>query len=1000
MKKHILGLSVLFALTACGGGGSNNNTSPIPSKMLSGTAAAGAAIIGQVTVKGSSGNSISTEIDADGSYSVDVSTLTAPYMLRAEGRVGGKSYTLHSFAEAADVGGTVNITPFTDLIIANAASELASTYFENGNFSSLTTEEIAAQETALQQKLTNVFNALGISSTVDLLRTAFSVDHSGLDAALDIIRIETNTSTSIATITNFIDQQSIEDSIVDPSDNDEVLITSEGLSDAQQDLLAMANKVSALSALFATSLPSVNQLSSLFAEDTLSGDQGKSQLLTDISTDPSLIGLRFSNVTYEDYDQESGTSVVQFILTNKGFTDPEPIRWYMAKNEGTWQFRGDQEIADIYANFLCHYNTAYNTPGCGITIGVDDNDFSNTIGSEGSPIASAKLSVVSNGVVITGSEVYLGFPEDGSAGELKVYDEDFSDDFISFGNAWSQVPAAVFEAGSIIQIELFTEELDVSSAQNPQIALNAMPVQTVTRTVVAEPIANPSVSLFPSASSATVEALSQYSDGDLDVEWSIPTGMAINEIWLSVSQGGDDLTISNRNLSGMTGTNTLTLDTGSLNTSESDFFKELRIYGKNSSGQEFLVSYEYEGVDESSDYSIELTDTVATSVVTDSRCASYNKTAGFEYSFSGTVMTRVGSDDIDTDSSSCITGSTETQTFTMATLTRDFDIPFNCEFYPICSLEDFNKTLTDTSEEQTTTATYTHIPGSNIITYTVNYQPENFNITEVITLGEGVNSNGGFSSLTAGTYSSQSAGDELPTIFVLNEDGTGTWSYGEDETGSITWSLDSNAFLVFVFTDTSETETLSLTLGTVSSGTVSTVFSNEPSADRNWQKIEDLTITVQWTTTITAYTQGDFIEASGASMQCDLYEAYQVGDQETFTQIWTRSGNVITHEDISADEFSESDIFTTTINLNTSTIDFSFDENDVDPTGQVGDIFNFVVNSTGTLSWNDTTERFEGSTHEIRTLSWNIDGQTSVCDESVSHIITITDGNINSFLGL
>lgn len=998
MKKHILGMSVLFALTACGGGGGSSTNSSPAAAMLSGTAAAGAAIIGQVTVKGSSGNSISTVIDADGSYSVDVSTLVAPYMLRAEGSVGGKSYTLHSFAEAADIGGTVNITPFTDLIIANAASELASTYFDNGNFSSLTTEEIAAQETALQQKLSNVFNALGISSAVDLLRTSFRADHSGLDAALDIIRIETSTSTNVATITNFIDQQSIEDSIVDPSDNDEVLVANSGLSEAQQDLYAMANKVTTLSSLFANNLPSVNQLSALFAEDTLNNDQGKSQFLTDISTDPSLIDLTFSNVTYEEYDQDSGTSIVQFIVTRNGYTELEPIRWYMVKNEGVWQFRGDQEIADIYVNFLCHYNPSYGTPGCGVTIGVDDNDFSNTLGSEGTPIASAKLSVVSNGDPVGGSEIYLGLPEGHSAGELKVYDEDYNDDFISFGNKWSEIPASVFEAGSEMQIELFTEALDISSSQNPQIESSATPVQTVTRKIIAAPVSSPSISLFSITGSASIDDLATFSNGDIDISWTTPNGMTIDEVWFSARQGDDVVVVSDSNLSGQTGTKTLTLDTDFLDTNASDFVKELRIYSKNTSGQEFLTSYDYEGVDETSDYSIDLTDIVATSVATDSRCSSYSGEAGFTYTFTETVMTRTGTDDIDNGSSACTTGTAETQTFTMSTLTRDFDLPFNCEFYPICTLADFNKTLTGTSEEQTTIATYSHVAGSNIINYTVNYQPENFSVSEVITLGgEDVGANGGFSNLSSGTYSSQNEGDELATIFVLNEDGTGTWSYGEDETGPISWNVDSDSYLVLVFTDTSETETLTLTSGTILSGTVSTVFSNEPNSSGDWQKIDNSSITVQWTTTITSYSQGDLITSTDSTMQCDLFSDKQVGDQETFTQTWSRSGNVITVEE-SIDGDPES--WTFPFNENELEIDLSFVDNEVDPTGELNDIFNNLVNGTGSLSWNAENAQFEGVSREIMTLSWSLDGRTSTCDESVSHIVTITDGNISSFLGL
>ena len=134
LPAAILGLSILA--TGCGGGG-GSSTPVAPPDMLSGTAAAGAAIIGQVTVKGSAGNTTSTLIEANGNYNVDVSGLTAPYILRAEGTVGGKAYTLHSYAEEADIGATVNITPFTDLIVSNAAGQIASAFYDSGNFTEL-----------------------------------------------------------------------------------------------------------------------------------------------------------------------------------------------------------------------------------------------------------------------------------------------------------------------------------------------------------------------------------------------------------------------------------------------------------------------------------------------------------------------------------------------------------------------------------------------------------------------------------------------------------------------------------------------------------------------------------------------------------------------------------------------------------------------------------------------------------------------------------------------
>tara|TARA_R110001599_G_scaffold66643_4_gene188409 strand:+ start:6255 stop:8765 length:2511 start_codon:yes stop_codon:yes gene_type:complete len=598
MVKHSILLGgLILALSGCGGGSSGGGDKGA-TEILSGTAAAGAAIIGQVSVKGSAGNSISTDIEADGSYSVDVSTLVAPYMLRAVGNVGGKQYKLHSFAEESDVGGTVNITPFTDLILANVAGELAASHFEDGDFSDFTPELLKEQETALQNKLANVLSALGVSDGIDLLRTRFNADHSGLDAALDIIRIETNPETNIATLTNFIDGQSIEDDISSIDDEVAPLLVenSADLSAAQLDFLAMSNRVSTLTALFASSLPQTSQLDSLFADDMLNNDQGKSQFLTDISTDPSIIGISFGNVAYEEYNQIEGTSLIQFSITRNGVVEPEPVIWYMAKNNNVWQFRGDQEVADIWFGFICHFTPEYNSMGCGVNVGVEDNDFSNTPGAADTPIASAKMTLVRDGDLVPGSEIYLGLPDGRSAGELAVYDDDFGDDYIGFGSTWSEIPASVFQAGDVIQIELYTETLDIGSAQNPQIDPSATPVQTVTRSVIAAPVSQASVGQFPSVSAATINALAQYSDGNLDVEWTVPIGITIDEIWLEAQQGVNSLRVDDRNNVGASDTTTIVLDTSSLDISADNFTKELRVYGKNTSGQNFLTSYNADGV--------------------------------------------------------------------------------------------------------------------------------------------------------------------------------------------------------------------------------------------------------------------------------------------------------------------------------------------------------------------------------------------------------------------
>jgi uncharacterized phage protein gp47/JayE len=125
---------------------------------------AGAPIAGMVSVKDSLGAVRTAAIAADGTYSLDVSGMTAPFMLRAEGTVGGRSYVLHSAAVAADVGGRVNVTPLTDLIVANVAGQIASDLCNDPTqFSGLTPEALTQAETNLRTRLVPVLTELGLN---------------------------------------------------------------------------------------------------------------------------------------------------------------------------------------------------------------------------------------------------------------------------------------------------------------------------------------------------------------------------------------------------------------------------------------------------------------------------------------------------------------------------------------------------------------------------------------------------------------------------------------------------------------------------------------------------------------------------------------------------------------------------------------------------------------------------------------------------------------------
>ena len=601
---------ILIALlvVSCGGEGTGSPGAPVSStatNTLSGTAAAGAAIVGQVTVKGSLGNTKSALIEADGTYNVDVTGLTAPYRLRAVGTVGGRTYKLHSYAEAADVGGNVNITPFTDLIVANAAGQIAESYFDSNTPADLDPTELAAQEDALQAKLQNVFTALGLGTAVDLLNQSFSADHSGLDAVLDMVRVDVDPALNVATITNLVENTSILDSVTDPADNTAPLTVADptALTTGVNDIQGIAARLDAMTAAFAGGLPRRSDIEDFFTTDFFDEDTSLQLWLTDVTTDPDLVGLTFSNISVSNLDSTAGTAVVTFNASVNGVTDLEPITWLAARHATLgWQMRGNQRIADVYFNFHCNDNDG-NGPfagACGINTRFEDDDFTNNA-TGNAPIASGTVSVIDSGGATKGV-IYLGVPSGAAPGDGQVYDEagqNYTGDWKPFGTGLGQIAPAIFADGDVIKYDLYTQGLDLTNPAAPQIGGGVGPVATYRDSLPFTPF---TTAKYPDATAATLTAISNFELGnDLLIAWTLATGTRNSEILVEVrDSAGNRIEIWDDTI-GTTATNTTVASTAldstaatgaGLDATATSYNLLVRIYAEDElTGQEYSRDY-------------------------------------------------------------------------------------------------------------------------------------------------------------------------------------------------------------------------------------------------------------------------------------------------------------------------------------------------------------------------------------------------------------------------
>lgn len=203
-KLLVIGAMVSTLLAGCGGGGgggSGNNPTPAS---LSGTAASGLPIASTaVSIKDKNGNSRSATTKADGTYTVDVTNMTAPFLLQVPNPAGGKLYSV------ATASGTANIHPLTDMIVRNwykvKGSNVDTAFAATGAMPTPpTATDVATIEGVVRQVLAPYMTGASVDSTgFNLITTPFNANHAGFDLVLDNLTVTQPTTgcTSNCTVT-------------------------------------------------------------------------------------------------------------------------------------------------------------------------------------------------------------------------------------------------------------------------------------------------------------------------------------------------------------------------------------------------------------------------------------------------------------------------------------------------------------------------------------------------------------------------------------------------------------------------------------------------------------------------------------------------------------------------------------------------------------------------------------------------------------------------------
>lgn len=208
--------SMIAVLAACGGGGGGSSASSGASSQpataaataMTGTVAIGTALTGAtVTVTDSTGKTATATSGANGTYSVSLTGLTAPFLITATDP-SGVSSTLYSVVASANTSNgapvTVNVTPLTTAVAA-LMTPSGNPATLAGNASAITSSAVATAETTLNAAIAPILSANNLPASFDPISMTFTPNQTGADAVIDSIAVTPSASGSglqIASLAN------------------------------------------------------------------------------------------------------------------------------------------------------------------------------------------------------------------------------------------------------------------------------------------------------------------------------------------------------------------------------------------------------------------------------------------------------------------------------------------------------------------------------------------------------------------------------------------------------------------------------------------------------------------------------------------------------------------------------------------------------------------------------------------------------------------------------
>lgn len=174
---------------------------------MTGTVAIGMSLNGAtVTVTDANGKTATGTSNSNGSYTVNVKGLTAPFLLQAADP-SGISNTLYSVVASANTTGgaplVANVTPLTTAVAA-LMTQSGDPGSLSGHVSTITSSAITTAEATLNTALAPILSANNVS-VFDPIGTAFTPNQNGADAVIDSVAVTPSSSGTGLQITSLAD---------------------------------------------------------------------------------------------------------------------------------------------------------------------------------------------------------------------------------------------------------------------------------------------------------------------------------------------------------------------------------------------------------------------------------------------------------------------------------------------------------------------------------------------------------------------------------------------------------------------------------------------------------------------------------------------------------------------------------------------------------------------------------------------------------------------------